>query len=108
MKDNESRGIDVSVRGYWFAFAIGVSAGAAVALLYAPQSGAKTRKRLRAQVDNAGEYVDNASDYLKQQADRLSSETQSAFRKTKKQASDLADTAADRASSVAGKAKSMV
>ena len=37
----------MSAKNYWFAFGIGVTAGAAIALLYAPQTGTKTRKQLR-------------------------------------------------------------
>ena len=32
---------------FWTVFAIGVAAGAAVGLTYAPQSGVKTRRQLR-------------------------------------------------------------
>lgn len=47
---------------FWAAFAIGVATGAALALLYAPQTGAKTRRQLRRGFDDAGEFVrDTAS-----------------------------------------------
>jgi gas vesicle protein len=36
----------MSAKNYWLAFGIGVSAGAAIALLYAPQSGDRTRKNI--------------------------------------------------------------
>ena len=98
----------MSVRGYWFAFAIGVSAGAAVALLYAPQSGEKTRKRLREQADHAGEYIDDASDYLKNQAERLGNEAQTAHKQGKGRVSAVVGTAKDRAASDVQSAKSLV
>ena len=44
----------MSAKGYWFAFGVGVAAGASVALLYAPQTGDKTRKRLRKGFEEAG------------------------------------------------------
>jgi len=50
----------MSAKNYWFAFGIGVSAGAAIALLYAPQSGIKTRKQLSRGVEDAGEYLEDA------------------------------------------------
>lgn len=58
-------------RAIWLAFAIGVAAGAAVALLYAPQNGTKTRRKLRRGFDDATDYLEGAGDYLKAQADRL-------------------------------------
>jgi gas vesicle protein len=48
---------------FWAAFSVGVAAGAAVALICAPQSGEKTRKQIRRKLEDAGEYVkDTASD----------------------------------------------
>ena len=44
----------MSAKNYWFAFGIGVSAGAAIALLYAPQTGVNTRKQLLKGVEDAG------------------------------------------------------
>ncbi len=42
---------------FWAAFTVGVLAGAAVALICAPQSGAKTRKQLKRKFDDATDYV---------------------------------------------------
>jgi gas vesicle protein len=75
----------MSVKSYWFAFGIGVSAGAAVALLYAPQTGVKTRKQLRRGVADASDYLEDAGDYLKAQAERFSEEAQKAIKRTKGQ-----------------------
>uniref|UniRef100_UPI0038F76EC9 YtxH domain-containing protein n=2 Tax=Bacteria TaxID=2 RepID=UPI0038F76EC9 len=58
----------MSAKNYWLAFGIGVTAGAAIALLYAPQSGARTRKKLMKGMEGA---VDDASDYLKDAGDYL-------------------------------------
>lgn len=98
----------MSVRGYWLAFAIGVTAGAAVALLYAPQSGVKTRRKLRNQWENAGDYFDDATGYLKERAGKLSSDAQSAVKQGKKHAGIVMDSASDLASSLSKTAKSMV
>jgi gas vesicle protein len=46
---------------FWAVFAVGVAAGAAVALIYAPQSGAKTRKQLLRKLDDATDYVKEVS-----------------------------------------------
>ena len=63
---------------FWSIFAVGVAAGAVVALIYAPQSGEETRRQIREKYDEtadsirdragdlrdrAGEWVDTASDY---------------------------------------------
>ena len=42
---------------FWAVFAIGVAAGAAVALIYAPQTGAETREQLKRKLDDATDYV---------------------------------------------------
>ncbi len=46
---------------FWAVFAVGVAAGAAVALIYAPQTGAKTRKQIRRKLDDATDYVKDVS-----------------------------------------------
>lgn len=54
----------------WAAFTVGVAAGAAVALLYAPQSGEKTRRRLRRNLEDAGDYIKDAADNLGEHAEK--------------------------------------
>jgi gas vesicle protein len=85
----------MSARNYWFAFGIGVSAGAAIALLYAPQTGTKTRKQLRKGVEDAGDYLEDAGNYLKSQAERLSDETQKAIKRSRGQVDYAIDKAGD-------------
>ncbi|HUZ04881.1 MAG TPA: YtxH domain-containing protein, partial [Acidobacteriaceae bacterium] len=55
---------------FWAAFGIGVAAGAAVALVYAPQSGAKTRKQLKRNLEDASEYIQETADTLGKHAER--------------------------------------
>ena len=98
----------MSARGYWFAFTIGVAAGAGVALLYAPQSGASARKKLKRQFEDASDYVTDAGDYLKAQAERLSAEAQALVERSKGQVGDAFDSAADYAGSAAKQVRSMV
>lgn len=88
----------MSAKGIWFAFGVGVTAGAAVALLYAPQTGARTRKRLRKGLDEAADYLDEAADYLKDQAERLSGEAQKAIKQTKGKMNEFIDDTVDRSS----------
>ena len=62
---------------FWAAFGVGVAAGAALALIYAPQSGARTRRQIKRAVNDAGDYIkdtaDNVTDvankYLKRSKD---------------------------------------
>jgi gas vesicle protein len=55
---------------FWAVFAIGVAAGAAVALTYAPQTGTKTRRQLRRGLEDAGDYLKEAADTLSNQAQK--------------------------------------
>ena len=61
----------MNARWIWFAFGIGASLGAGIALLYAPQTGAKTRKQLGRGLDDAADYLEDVGDYLKEQAEKL-------------------------------------
>jgi gas vesicle protein len=85
----------MSARNYWFAFGVGVLAGATVALLYAPQTGARTRKQLRKGVADAGDYLEDAGDYLREQAERLTDEAQKLAKRTRKQVESAVDEASD-------------
>lgn len=85
----------MSARNVWFAFGIGAAAGAAVALLYAPQSGQRTRKKLGRAYEEATDYLEDATDYLKDQADRLAKQSQKLYAQSKDAASDAYDSASD-------------
>jgi len=98
----------MSAKNYWFAFGIGVVAGATIALLYAPQSGARTRKQLRKGVSEAGDYLEEAGDYLKEQAERLSSEAQKAVKRTREQVESAVDKAGDVYAGAVKSAKALV
>jgi gas vesicle protein len=55
---------------FWAVFAVGVAAGAAVALICAPQSGEKTRRQLRRGLEDAGDYLKDAADNLGDHAEK--------------------------------------
>ena len=93
---------------YWLAFGIGVAAGAAIALLYAPQSGVRTRRQLRKGVEDAGDYLEDAGDYLKEQAERFSNEAQKAIKRTREQVETAVDKAGDVVSDAVKAAQSLV
>ena len=88
----------MSAKGICIAFGVGVSAGAAVALLYAPQSGVKTRKQLRRNFDDSVDYLEDAAAYLREQADNLSREAEKAIKRTKGHVAGVVDKATDAAS----------
>jgi gas vesicle protein len=98
----------MSAKNYWFAFGVGVTAGATIALLYAPQKGVVTRKRLRRSVDDASEYLEDAADYLKEQAERLSKDAESIIKRTRSQVNDYADKAQELAKSATKSVSSLV
>jgi gas vesicle protein len=81
----------MSAKNVWIAFGLGVSAGAAVALLYAPQPGIKTRRQLRKNINDGVDYLEDAAEYLKEQAEYLSKEAQKTIKKTKGQVEDAVD-----------------
>jgi gas vesicle protein len=55
---------------FWAVFTVGVAAGATVALIYAPQTGEKTRKQLKRKLEDAGDYLKDATDNLGDYADK--------------------------------------
>jgi gas vesicle protein len=58
----------MSAGKFFIAFAIGAAVGAAVALIYAPQTGAKTRRQLRRGIENAGDYIKDTAETISDQA----------------------------------------
>jgi gas vesicle protein len=98
----------MSAKNCWLAFGIGVGAGAAIALLYAPQAGIKTRRRLRKGVEDAGDYLEDAGDYLKAQAERFSDEAQKAIKRTRSQVESYVDKAGDVVADTVKAAKALV
>ena len=84
---------------FWLAFSVGVAAGASVALICAPQSGAKTRKQLRRKLDDASGYlkdqVDDAGDYLKDQASTIGKQAGKLYSRGKGVAADYAEELTD-------------
>jgi gas vesicle protein len=55
---------------FWAVFTVGVAAGAAVALIYAPQSGEKTRRQLRRNFEDASDYIKDTAETLGDHAEK--------------------------------------
>jgi gas vesicle protein len=85
----------MSAKNYAFALAIGASVGAGIALLYAPQSGVQTRKKLKRSAEDASEQLEDAAKYLKKQADHLSTEAEKFVKRTKGNVETALDQAGD-------------
>jgi gas vesicle protein len=81
---------------YWAVFSLGVAAGAAAALIYAPQTGEKTRKQLKRNLQDASDYIQDTTDELSKHATRV-------YNKTR----DVAGDVASRVSSVANNVSSV-
>jgi gas vesicle protein len=78
---------------YWAVFLLGVAAGAAAALIYAPQTGEKTRKQIKRHLEDASDYIKDASDDLSKHATRV-------YKTTKDKAGDVASRVSSVASNV--------
>jgi gas vesicle protein len=68
------------------AFLLGAAAGAAVALAYAPQSGAKTRKQLK-------RNFDDATDFVRERTEDFSGQAEKIYRRGRSAAEDFVSTA---------------
>jgi len=81
---------------YWAVFAIGVAAGAGVALLYAPQTGEKTRRQVRRKLEDASEYVKDTADTIGEHAGKAYQVSRSAVEDALDSAGSVYDAAAKR------------
>jgi gas vesicle protein len=79
---------------FWAVFAIGVAAGAAVALLYAPQSGEKTRRQVRRKLEDASDYVRDTADTIGERAGKAYKVGRSAVEDALDSAGNVYDAAA--------------
>jgi gas vesicle protein len=78
----------MSMGKFWAAFGVGVAAGAALALIYAPQTGEKTRRQLR-------RGYEDAADRLRSTANDVSDQAGKYFKRGKNAVSDVVDSAQD-------------
>jgi len=83
----------MNAKGYWIGFIVGLSAGATVALLYAPASGARTRKRIGRSFDESIDTLNDAAGYLKDQAENLSKQAQATLKQTRGKVEDVVEKA---------------
>ena len=91
------------MKKFWVAFAVGALAGGVVCLLWAPQSGATTRRKVRRSFEDLGDNLSDVAEYLKEQAERLGQEAQRLIDGGKSQFGDVLDAAQDYARAANGK-----
>jgi gas vesicle protein len=78
---------------FWIALGVGAAIGGVAALLYAPQTGTATRKKLKRGLEDLGDTLEEAGDYLKDQAEKLGKEAQKLIEASKDQFEDVVDAA---------------
>jgi gas vesicle protein len=100
--------MEMSVVRYWAVFSLGVAAGAAAALIYAPQTGEKTRKQLKRNFEDASDYLKDASDDLGKHATRVYKATKDAAGDVASKVSSVAGNVSSAASSIADKVGDLV
>ena len=81
-------------KGFWIALLLGAAGGSLAALLFAPQTGVKTRKQLKRNLSDAGDTLEEAGDYLRKQAERLTKEADNLLDISKDRADSAYDSAA--------------
>ena len=86
---------------FWAVFSLGVAAGAAAALIYAPQTGEKTRKQLKQNLQDASDYIKDTSGDLGKHATRV-------YQNTKDMAGDVASKVTSAASNLSDQVSNRV
>lgn len=89
---------------YWMAFGVGVAAGAAVALLYAPQTGDRARRQLKRGWEDASDRVQSAAEDFSARADDYGKQAERAIRRGR----EAVDETLSKASAVANKVASFI
>lgn len=84
---------------FWMAFGVGVAAGAAVALLYAPQPGDRTRRQIKRGLNDATDRFQDTAEDISSKAEQYSKQAERAIRRGR----EAVDETLNRASSVASK-----
>ena len=90
----------MNVVRYWAVFSLGIAAGAAAALIYAPQTGAVTRKQLKRNLQDATDYIKDTHEDLSKHATRV-------YKTTKDVAGDVASKVGTVASNVGSVASNL-
>jgi gas vesicle protein len=87
---------------FWMAFGVGVAAGAAVALLYAPQPGDRTRKQIKRGLEDASERIQDTAEDFSKQAERYGKQAERVIRRGREAVDETLSKASAVANKVAG------
>jgi gas vesicle protein len=87
---------------FWMSFGVGVAAGAAVALLYAPQPGDRTRKQLKRGLEDATDYLQETAEEISTKADQYGKQAERVIRRGREAVDETVSKASAVASKVAG------
>lgn len=98
----------MSAKGFIFAFGLGITAGAVVALLYAPQPGVKTRRQLKKNLEDGVDYLEDAAEYLKEQTQSFRKEALKAVDRARGHVEDAVDRGSDAVSDAYKSVRSIV
>ena len=91
------------MKKFWIGLAVGALVGGVAALLYAPQTGAAARRKVRRSLEDLGDSLGDAADYVKEQAERFGKEAQRFVDGGKGQFGDVLEAAQDYAKAAGGK-----
>ncbi len=84
---------------FWMAFGVGVAAGAAVALLYAPQPGDRTRKQIKRGLEDASDQIKSSAEDFSEAAEKYGKQAERVIRRGR----EVVDETISKAGSVASK-----
>jgi gas vesicle protein len=87
---------------FWMAFGVGVAAGAAVALLYAPQPGDRTRKQLKRGLEDASDQIKSTAEDFSEKAEQYGKQAERVIRRGREVVDDTLSKAGSVASKVSG------
>jgi gas vesicle protein len=89
---------------FWMAFGVGVAAGAAVALLYAPQPGDRTRKQIKRGLEDASDQIKSTAEDFGEKAEQYGKQAERVIRRGR----EVVDDTLSKASSVANKVSGFI
>ena len=89
----------MSMGKFWAAFGVGVVAVAALALIYAPQTGERTRRQIRRGYEDATDRIRSTANDVTDQAGKY-------FKRGKNAVSDVVDSAQDLANAASKRVSS--
>jgi gas vesicle protein len=87
---------------FWMAFGVGVAAGAAVALLYAPQPGDRTRKQIKRGLEDASDQIKTTAEDLSEKAEHYGKHAERVIRRGREVVDDTISKAGSVANKVSG------